>query len=374
MDKSSFDTRTAWRYFSESSVNTPGFYKKRKLGQRLPENPYSMSLNEGSSPLADTYNGPRTERDARGHDSFTGACHSGTLSTMTVRIPESIGYKLSDHIGEVSNGLLSKVRNREIDLGVALGEYHETASFIAGAMVKTAKSYKQLRRGDVSGALQTLTGKRNDRWADVPGAAANTWLAYSYGLKPLINDVASAVEILEEGLRDPSRPVVVRKSSVKPVSGTAHEMSGYYHDSINGSVRVSGRIEFWIENPIFYTLEQVGFVNPLSVAWELVPFSFVVDWFVPVGDFLTNVIPPQGVEFVGGYIAYRGDGTHVGWTTIPGERNAPGWYTSMEQREIFKGRTPLTSFPRYSTKVPDLSLSKAKIASGMALLWQQLRK
>lgn len=332
-----------------------------------------MRLSEGSSPLVETYNGPRTERNARGHDSFTGACYSGTLSTTTVRIPGSIGYKLSDHIGEVSNGLLSKVRNREIDLGVSLGEYRETASFVAGAMVKTAKSYKQLKRGDVSGALQTLTGKRNNRWADIPGAASNTWLAYSYGLKPLVNDVSSAIKVLEKGLRDPSRPVVVRKSSTKSVHGSAEELSGYYHDSISGSVRVSGKVEFWIENPVFYTLEQVGFVNPLSVAWELVPFSFVVDWFVPVGDFLTNVIPPQGVEFVSGCIAYCGTGTHVGWTTIY-ERNTPGWYTSMEQREIFKERTPLTSFPRYSTKVPDLSLSKDQIASGMALLWQQLRK
>jgi len=282
----------------------------------------------------------------------------------------SIGYKLSDHIGEVSNRLLSKVRNREIDLGVSLGEYRETASFVAGAMVKTAKSYKQLKRGDVSGALQTLTGKRNNRWADIPGAASNTWLAYSYGLKPLIKDVSDAVKVLDKGLRDPSRPVVVRESMVKSVSGSASD-NGEYHDSISGSVRVSGKVEFWIENPVLYTLEQVGFVNPLSVAWELVPFSFVVDWFVPVGDFLTNVIPPQGVEFVSGCIAYRGEGTHVGWTTI---NYASGWYTSMEEREIFKGRTPLTSFPRYSTKVPDLSLSKNQIASGMALLWQQLRK
>ncbi len=367
MNKTSFNTQTAWRAYSESSVNTPGFYKKLKLKQRLPENPYSMSLSEGSSPVAQTYNGPRTERDARGHDNFTRACFSGTLSTQTGPAV-SIGYKLSDHIGEVSNRLLSKVRNREIDLGVSLGEYRETASFVAGAMVKTAKSFKQLKRGDVSGALQTLTGKRNNRWDDIPGAASNTWLAYSYGLKPLINDVSDAVKVLEKGLRDPSRPIVVRSSMTKSVSGFATNY-GHYHDRIKGSVRVSGKVEFWIDNPSLYTLEQVGFVNPLSVAWELVPFSFVVDWFIPVGEFLTSVVPPQGVAFVGGYTAYRGDGTHVGWTTIPS-----GWYTSMEEREIFKGRTPLTSFPRYSLKVPDLSLSKSQIASGMALLWQQLRK
>jgi len=367
MDKSSFDTQTAWRTFSESSVNTPGFFQKLKLKQRLPENPYSMSVSEGSSPVAQTYSGLQTERDARGHENFISACSSGTLSTQTGPVV-SIGYKLNDHIGEVSNRLLSKVRNREIDLGVALGEYHETASFVAGAMVKTAKSYKQLRRGDVSGALQTLTGKRNNRWADIPGAASNTWLAYSYGLRPLVNDVADAISVLDKGLRDPIKPIVLRSSKTQQVHGFATDY-GYYHDIVDGSVRVSGKVEFWIDNPVLYTLEQVGFVNPLSVAWELVPFSFVVDWFIPIGDYLTNVVPPQGVSFVSGSIAYRGDGTHIGWTTIP-----YGWYTSMEEREIFKGRIPLTSFPRYSLKVPDLSLSKSQITSGIALLWQQLRR
>jgi hypothetical protein len=34
---------------------------------------------------------------------------------------------------------------------------------------------------------------------------------------------------------------------------------------------------------------NLGLTDPLSVAWELIPYSFVVDWFVPIGTYLDNL-------------------------------------------------------------------------------------
>jgi len=47
------------------------------------------------------------------------------------------------------------------------------------------------------------------------------------------------------------------------------------------------RGEVKISNPNVAIANQMGFVNPLSVAWEAVPFSFVVDWFANVGQCLS---------------------------------------------------------------------------------------
>jgi hypothetical protein len=52
--------------------------------------------------------------------------------------------------------------------------------------------------------------------------------------------------------------------------------------------------EIFVSNPNLYLANKLGFVNPGVIAWELVPFSFVIDWFVPVGNFLS-----QWTDFVG---------------------------------------------------------------------------
>ena len=34
---------------------------------------------------------------------------------------------------------------------------------------------------------------------------------------------------------------------------------------------------------------SLGLMDPLSVVWELIPYSFVVDWFIPIGTYLENL-------------------------------------------------------------------------------------
>lgn len=47
-----------------------------------------------------------------------------------------------------------------------------------------------------------------------------------------------------------------------------------------------------------------GLQDPLSVAWELLPYSFVLDWFIPVGNYLQARALPQAIS--GQYIiSYR---------------------------------------------------------------------
>jgi hypothetical protein len=48
------------------------------------------------------------------------------------------------------------------------------------------------------------------------------------------------------------------------------------------------------------TLNQLGLLNPLSLIYELTPWSFVVDWFVPIGPVLNALTAPAGLIFVSG--------------------------------------------------------------------------
>lgn len=46
----------------------------------------------------------------------------------------------------------------------------------------------------------------------------------------------------------------------------------------------------------FKTFQQIGLTNPLLLGWELIPFSFVADWFIQVGDYLETLDALIGVK------------------------------------------------------------------------------
>jgi hypothetical protein len=66
-----------------------------------------------------------------------------------------------------------------------------------------------------------------------------------------------------------------------------------------------------VTNPNMFLANQLGFLNPALVAWELVPFSFVVDWFVNVGAVISSM-----TDFMGCTLKdpYHTDCHKVGYT------------------------------------------------------------
>jgi hypothetical protein len=62
----------------------------------------------------------------------------------------------------------------------------------------------------------------------------------------------------------------------------------------------SGRITYAasvaIENPNLWLLNRLGLINPLTVAWDLVPWSFVVNMFVNVNQVLGSLSDTVGLS------------------------------------------------------------------------------
>jgi len=280
------------------------------------------------------------------------------------------------------NKLVKKLNSRDIDLGVALGEARETAHFVQGAMLSTYRAFRFARRGDVSGMLQALGASRTSvaskqSYRDVLDSASRTWLMYSYAVRPLLADVFGAMSALE---KRHSRPdvVTVRASSSSELDvgiSTTGAKLGRADVSweLKGSLKSRAAVSFEIANPFLYTLSQVGLTNPLNVAWELVPFSFVVDWFIPIGKYFDGLVPPQGTSNMHGFSTYSGE--YHGKGKVVGNYAAPP-YTVDGARVFeaswygrFKGRSPMTSFPRYHLAGATFDLGKSQIASGLSLLW-----
>lgn len=378
MDRTVYNEIERQGFYVENSTKTPGFHRLRARGAPLPSHDYYWYRRDNKSPSSSTYNGRKTEIDVGLIPKLLDVVTSGTFPARGL----TSSIDTIDDIKSITrNRLLGKIRDTQIDLGVSLGEYRETAAFVALAAAKVAESARLFKRGHVEKAVRTLrgvkrnpailrilTGRRNHRWTDLPAAAADAQLTMAFAVRPLLRDVYDACALLEKGyVSTEAQPITVRSGHSTSIA-TPNLKSGFYGMRVNADIRVQGQVTYWVNNPLLRTLDQCGVLNPLSVAWEITPFSFVLDWFLPIGEFIQNVLPPQGVTFSDGYIYTKLYGSLRLFTDIS---DAGGeWHTSCTSEEVLKHREMLSDFPTYHAVVPDVSLSKNQVASSMALIYK----
>lgn len=193
---------------------------------------------------------------------------------------------------------LNKIKNQHIDLGVALGEGKRTLTLLASLVSRLARSLSHAKKGNWHSAFQALGLSFNKAWKK---DLANLWLEYQYGLKPLVSDIYGAQEQLLEGFKQ--KGMLFSASSEAKEALSPLEFWTTTPSTIEGPAFQLCKTVFWqeISRPWLYALSQLGLVNPASFAWELMRFSFVIDWLIPIGAFLSAFTASVGCDFVAGY-------------------------------------------------------------------------
>lgn len=364
MDRSTYSTENSYGNFQEDSTNHPGFAKLRSDGGRLPTSSYYWYRIDASKKddLAELADVGMLGGILLGNGIFQNRFGGKTANIGT----------LDKYHNIVSNKTLAKVRNSSVNLGVALGEYRETAKFVVDAMKRTRAIYdvfkKDLRKFKFGDALHDL-GKAVSHGHT---HAANAWLEWTYAVKPLISDTAGVVKELYSDQRPYLEVKTVRASVSQNVTAQAFKAQGgdSLRNRLTGACKTRGCIRYVVANPLLATADQLGLLNPVAIGWELIPLSFVVDWFVDISGLLTNVIPPMGVDFQEGYTSVHARGeTRVTQVLHFSDRDLT---VSCGSVETLKNRRAMTTFPRYNLDRPDISLSKSQLTSATALLVQHL--
>lgn len=132
---------------------------------------------------------------------------------------------------------------------------------------------------------------------------ANAYLTLMYAIAPMLSDIHEAMRTLEQGidnLRD--KRFSVSADGEEPIPPPAVNAGTYdVGSSFEGKWGVKGEVAVKVKSPTLATLDSMGLLDPLSVAWELTALSFVIDWFVPVGAFLRSLSGHWGLIFSHGY-------------------------------------------------------------------------
>ncbi|DAD51586.1 TPA_asm: maturation protein [ssRNA phage Gerhypos.4_17] len=382
-----------WR-ISKESVKTPGYRALVRSGARLPMNPFSYERSTWAK-VDGTFDGVRTPKAS----AFDGIVSLYGDASRVEEIP-SVGLMLQ----RVGNRLDAKIRDQDLDLAVMLGEYKETAKFVVTAVNSVVNAVRLAKQRRVGEALQVLLRGRAPKGAyakklkerdflegdirDIPKEMSSTWLGLQYGIIPLVRDVYAVVEKLSKTYDGFPKPFDVRTRIRESIDA---DISHAWHSEIfgdplpdalssatvvKGYIEASGGVRYWVDNPLLRVLDQTGILNPASVLWELTTLSFVVDWFLPVGDYLQSLVPPQGVTFASGWQAVKFD-LQMSDMHYDSGLNYLGIYRSPSfdqtvSTTFYKERMPLSSFPQARVIIPDVSLSKAQITSGLSLLAQRI--
>lgn len=132
--------------------------------------------------------------------------------------------------------------------------------------------------------------------------AARSWLELQYGWTPLLNDVYGAAELAAQLLVESPADFVVKATFRDTLNQDSAELQPYSGDVADFTSTYSIRHKYIaylkIGDPEVRLHASLGLSNPALVAWEKVPFSFVADWFLPIGAFLDNVDSLRGYDVV----------------------------------------------------------------------------
>lgn len=195
----------------------------------------------------------------------------------------------------------SALKSTDINLGVAFAEANRTAKLVGDTTIQLAKSVQQLRHGEIRRAMRTLgiSSKRAEpKGASVP----SKWLELQYGWKPLVSDVYGACDALSKRDKSDWRVTAKGRATQNQTYVQTRSLNWANTNGHGGSTtatvqrRAFARIDALPANEIAISLASMGITNPALIGWELVPFSFVVDWFLPVGAWLDSLDAMIGYE------------------------------------------------------------------------------
>jgi len=281
---------------------------------------------------------------------FSNIVSAGGLADWTTLYNTALG-RLYDDIrsGGVGSGL---------DLSVDFAEGRQVGRMI----------------GDVGKLASYVRSFRPKNWA-------NKWLEYQYGWRPLVNSIYDSYQaIMKRRLYGLMKVVGKAKTRI-------HTDNVFLDGLWQGSKEFVGHqaayrtkvvCYYRVKNTVAQQLAGYTSLNPVSIAWELTPYSFVVDWLYDIGGYLRCLESAllyqmgfvEGYQ-VNGYLSLQsswsqGGGVFSG-STLAGQ-------TSAFCRQSYKKRIPITLYPLPRIPRFESDLGWQRCISGASLMSQHLGK
>ncbi|DAD50245.1 TPA_asm: maturation protein [ssRNA phage Esthiorhiza.4_3] len=239
--------------------------------------------------------------------------------------------------------LLNKVKGHSLDIGVALAEVDKLAGTIVGTLKDLSMAVVYLSRGRFDQCARLLgvgppsrKARRRLQTSEISGR----FLEMRYAWEPTIKDAFEAAQAFEAISNGPRS---IRFRAGKRVLLQRRYFTNYCIVPQVVEARRSYIFEMFEEMSV---TRQLGLANPASILWERLPWSFVLDWFIPIGTYLELI---GQIPFMKGrwlrtdsirWATACTASAAAPWKTLPPFVDCD-WETFNLQRSIFSGPPPV---------------------------------
>lgn len=319
-----------------------------------------------------------------GYSAWTFGCSTGNLLPGPPMLPGS------NMINAALVAALNKLKDQDIHVGNFIAESDKTLKMFATNVKRIASGVEKFRKANPKDWLKVITTETGNlarnKWCEIP----NLWLELQYGWRPLLQDIYGAIHHLTRGSRYKVPYIRVKShkqslsSDVMPIVldrglWTGQEARVKYEDQQDVWVQ----LVYGVSNPALAELSSLGLLNPAEIVWEVTKYSFVVDWLVPVGNWLSALTADAGFTFISGSQSMKSVRKVIGVTRYGAwpDKVVNLYSTSyLGYPTLPKYSGSFTEFQRTcyaDTPVPGLyvknPLSAEHVANGLSLLVQAFR-
>lgn len=342
--------------------------------------PYLMDMN--TKLVAST-----NRRYVNGTWYYRGVVNVYSRNRRCLALPYAQHADIPSAMYRVRNKAMQTVKSNGFNAAMALIESRQSAALVGEYIRRIGGIVKAVRKKDPNVLRKSFRVLRDDK--RYTKKSSDLWLETMYGLRPLLSDAHSTVQLMQDNIKKYDQYVVARSTLRQEgtlYSETPERMTGdgvspfwlYPKVKWKHSTTLDEKVVLWfkVSDPRLVLAKEIGFTNPAVLAWDAIPlFSLLTDWVLPIGQYLDLLDYDLGLSFMGG-----AETTFVRSTakavSIRPDGNQGALHIGSPQRipiNISFDRRALTSPPQPQLPRIRNPFSVERAVSSVALLRQRLK-
>lgn len=215
---------------------------------------------------------------------------------------------------------IAKAKSASFESLVTAAEFGQTIGLLKtlGQRLLTLKSrtfWKHLSSGAIR-SYQLAKSSGSHRAALFTRAvkrASNEWLQYRYGMRQLVFDYENSLALIK-ALKNPPRKAFIVKDVYTSDEDYTHGPEHFYTNFDERRVSVKRKTRYEVTAGVLvegrlgdtgHIIDAAGILDIIPAIWDLTRLSFVFDWFVDVGTWLSAINPDVSKVTRGSWLSTR---------------------------------------------------------------------